>query len=284
MVNKDMSHFENFINFCTSRLSLRRHAVVLGLAGCAIGYKSFETIPAGHVGYNSLFGNVKLKEYGSGFTFINPLATMVTVNLRKKIYSNTSSVASKEGLEIAVNIDIVYRLDKRAARDTFINVGSGYENVLLIPQLNSCVRDAIAGYEAKDLYNDKIRIEIKEKIVNGLTKTVVDGIIIEDVLINKIVLPSGLRNSIENKLQAEQSMQKMDFTLAQERKECERKQIEALGIKSFQDTVAQGISKELLEWKGITATEELAKSTNTKIVIIGNSKNGLPLIFSDNKS
>lgn len=286
-----MSFFNNFKSIkdmlFPKGMKFFRRAAIFGVCaaiGSLIALKSFKSIPAGHVGYSNLFGNVQDEEYVSGFTFINPLATMVKVNLRKNLFSNSSSVASKEGLEIAVNIDVVYRLDKRAARDTYINVGPKYEDVLLIPQINSCVRDAIAGYEAKDLYNDKIRVEIKEKILNDLSRMVVDGIIIEDILINKIVLPAGLRNSIENKLQAEQAMQKMDFTLAQERKESERKQIEAHGIKAFQDTVALGISKELLEWKGITATEELAKSPNTKIVIIGNTKNGLPLIFSDNRS
>lgn len=117
-----------------------------------------------------------------------------------------------------------------------------------------------------------------------LTKGLTSGIHIEDVLINKIVLPANLTNAIEDKLRAEQAMEKMDFTLQKERKEADRKQIEAEGIRAFQTTVSQGISKELLEWKGISATENLVNSPNSKIIIIGNTKNGLPVIFSDSRS
>lgn len=252
--------------------------------GIIIGKSSFKTIPAGHIGYKNLFGNVYDKQYQAGFTFINPFAGMVKLDLRKKIAHNESLVSSIEGLQIKVDVDVVHRLDGQTAKHTYVSVGLHYDTVLLIPQINSCVRDAIAGYYAKDLYNDKTRAEIKEKILNDLKKMVTSGIVIEDVLINKIVLPTNLTNSIEDKLRAEQEMQKMDFTLEKERKEAERKQIEAIGIKSFQTTVSQGISRELLEWKGISATEDLAKSPNAKIVIIGNTKNGLPIIFSESKN
>ena len=167
---------------------------------------------------------------------------------------------------INIAIDVVYRLADTHAKNIYLTVGKDYEGILLGPQIN-----AIAGY------NDKTRIEIKKKITFGLKEQLNFGIIIEDVLINNIA-------AIENKLQAEQAMQKMDFTLAKEKKEAERKQIDAEGIKAFQNIVSTGISKELLEWKGISATEELAKSNNTKILIIGNNKNGLPIIFSENKN
>lgn len=261
-------------------------ALGVGVGGTFIaltGLSGFNTIPAGHVGYKNLFGNVYDKQYQSGFVFVNPLANVVKLDLRKKIAHGESLVSSIEGLEIKVDIDVVHRLDVKTAKDTYVNVGLDYDKILLIPQINSCVRNAIAGYYAKDLYNDKTRIEIKEKILRDLTKMVISGIIIEDVLINKIVLPTNLTRAIENKLQAEQEMQKMEFTLEKERKESERKQIEAEGIKAFQDTVSLGITKDLLQWKGISATEALCLSPNTKILLIGNTNNGLPMIFSENK-
>lgn len=261
-------------------------ALGVGVGGTFIaltGLSGFNTIPAGHVGYKNLFGNVYDTQYQSGFVIVNPLANVVKLDLRKKIAHGESLVSSIEGLEIKVDIDVVHRLDKKTAKDTYVNVGLDYDKILLIPQINSCVRNAIAGYYAKDLYNDKTRVEIKEKILRDLTKMVISGIIIEDVLINKIVLPINLTRAIENKLQAEQEMQKMEFTLEKERKESERKQIEAEGIKAFQDTVSLGITKDLLQWKGISATETLCLSPNTKIVIIGNTTNGLPMIFSENK-
>jgi prohibitin 1 len=105
------------------------------------------------------------------------------------------------------------------------------------------------------------------------------GITVENVLLRDIQLPATLKASIEAKQQAEQEALAMNFRLQKETQEAQRKRIEAQGVRDFQQIVAQGISAQLLEWKGIEATELLAKSSNTKVVVIGNSKNGLPLIL-----
>lgn len=96
-------------------------------------------------------------------------------------------------------------------------------------------------------------------------------------------LPETLKQAIEAKQQAQQDAQRMEFVLQKERQEAERKRVEAAGIKDFQDIVSQGISDKLLQWKGIEATMELARSSNSKVVVVGNAKNGLPLIFSADK-
>jgi regulator of protease activity HflC (stomatin/prohibitin superfamily) len=105
------------------------------------------------------------------------------------------------------------------------------------------------------------------------------GLLVENVLLRDIQLPQTLKTSIEAKQQAEQEALAMNFRLQKEKQEAERKRIEAAGIRDFQQIVAQGISPQLLEWKGIEATELLSKSPNTKVVVIGNPKNGLPLIL-----
>ena len=105
------------------------------------------------------------------------------------------------------------------------------------------------------------------------------GILVESILLRDIQLPQTLKVSIEAKQQAEQEALAMSFRLQKEKQEAERKRIEAAGIRDFQQIVAQGISPQLLEWKGIEATENLAKSANAKVVVIGNAKNGLPLIL-----
>jgi len=104
---------------------------------------------------------------------------------------------------------------------------------------------------------------------------------LKDVLISSIVLPDKIRNAIESKLQQEQIAEEFDFRLERERKEAERKRIEARGIKDFQDMVAAGIEEGLLKWKAIEATLELAKSNNAKMVIIGAGKEGLPIILGN---
>jgi prohibitin 1 len=104
-------------------------------------------------------------------------------------------------------------------------------------------------------------------------------VIVENVLLRDVQLPAMLKGSIEAKQQAEQDALRMSFILQKEKQEAERKRIEAQGIADFQKIVAQGISPQLLEWKGIEATKKLATSANAKIVVVGNAKNGLPLIL-----
>jgi regulator of protease activity HflC (stomatin/prohibitin superfamily) len=104
-------------------------------------------------------------------------------------------------------------------------------------------------------------------------------VIVENVLLRDVQLPAMLKGSIEAKQQAEQDALRMSFILQKEKQEAERKRIEAQGIADFQKIVAAGISTQLLEWKGIEATEKLAASSNAKVVIIGNPKNGLPLVL-----
>jgi len=142
------------------------------------------------------------------------------------------------------------------------------------------VREATASHSANALYTgarEEVANAIQEQLTSALSPR---GIYVERVLLRDIQLPAMLKASIEAKQQAEQDALRMSFVLQKEKQEAERKRIEAQGISDFQRIVAQGISPQLLEWKGIEATEKLAASTNSKVVIVGNSKNGLPLILA----
>jgi regulator of protease activity HflC (stomatin/prohibitin superfamily) len=118
--------------------------------------------------------------------------------------------------------------------------------------------------------------QVQDQLVTQLGSR---GITIQNVLLRDIQLPATLKAAIEAKQQAEQESLAMNFRLQKETQEAQRKRIEAAGVRDFQQIVAQGITPSLLEWKGIEATENLAKSSNTKVVVIGNNKNGLPLIL-----
>merc|ERR1712070_136370 len=125
------------------------------------------------------------------------------------------------------------------------------------------------------------RSAIRDKLVEELkSKLVPRGIILEDVLLKAIKLPSALSASIEATTQAEQEAQRMEFVLQTEHQEASRKAIEAGGIAEFQRIVSEGISENLLKWKGIEATESLAASDNAKIVVMGNSRDSLPVLLS----
>jgi prohibitin 1 len=145
--------------------------------------------------------------------------------------------------------------------------------------LRAAIREATASHSANALYTgerEQVAQQIKTQLTAELSKR---GVEVESILLRDIQLPASLKASIEQKQQAEQEALAMSFRLQRERQEAERKRIEAQGIRDFQQIVAQGISPALLEWKGIEATENLAKSSNAKVVVIGSGKNGLPVIL-----
>jgi regulator of protease activity HflC (stomatin/prohibitin superfamily) len=170
-------------------------------------------------------------------------------------------------------------VDPGKASEVYRTIGPNYKDVLIEPNLRAAIREATASHSANALYTgerEMVAKQIRDQLVTILGQR---GFIVESILLRDIQLPITLKSSIEAKQQAEQEALAMSFRLQKEKQEAERKRIEAAGIRDFQQIVAQGISPQLLEWKGIEATENLAKSANSKIVVIGNSKNGLPLIL-----
>ena len=193
------------------------------------------------------------------------------------------SVPSKEGLSVDLEISLLFKLDSEKANEIYKTVGPNYAEIILTPQFRSVVRGVTARYEAKALYTasrEKLAGEILTELENLVGPR---GIIVEQAPLRQIKLPERLTKSIEEKLQAEQESQRMEFILTREKQEADRKRIEAKGIADFQEIVSKGISEQLLKWKGIEATEKLAGSQNTKVVIIGSGKDGLPLILGSDK-
>ena len=244
-----------------------------------LALNAFTTIPAGKVGVLTLFGRVTGETLDSGIHVINPLKKVVEMSVRTQTLKESADVPSSEGLVMGLDTSLVFRLDPQKATEVYRTLNVNYVDVLVEPTLRSAIREATASHSANALYSSarqEVQNEIRETLKRDLEKR---GIIIEDVLLRDIRLPIALKASIEAKQQAEQESLAMNFKLQKEKQEAERKRIEASGIRDFQTTVSQGISNQLLEWKGIEATENLAKSPNTKIVVIGNSKNGLPLVL-----
>jgi len=175
---------------------------------------------------------------------------------------------------------VLFRLDSSKAAEIYKQVGEDYINLILAPEASSAIRGLTSESEAKALYSNgrnimqvTLRKQLKEKLEPR-------GIIIEDVLMKDIKLPEQLSKAIEMKAQAEQDAARMEFVLQKERQEAERKAIEAQGIADFQKIVSEGISPELLQWKGIEATEKFADAPNSKIIIMGNDSGGLPVLLS----
>ena len=242
-------------------------ALVIALAQC------FTVIPAGHTGVIDFLGYVSDNTLKPGVNIVNPMANVEKMSIKTQELKETMSVPSKEGLSV----------DLEKANEIYKTVGPNYAEIILTPQFRSVVRGVTARYEAKALYTasrEKLAGEILTELENLVGPR---GIIVEQAPLRQIQLPERLTKSIEEKLQAEQESQRMEFILTREKQEADRKRIEAKGIADFQEIVSKGISEQLLKWKGIEATEKLAGSQNTKVVIIGSGKDGLPLILGSDK-
>jgi prohibitin 1 len=251
-------------------------ALFIGLVQC------WTIIPAGHVGVIDFFGNVSDNTLKPGVNFVNPMANVIKFDARTQELKEVMNVPSKEGLSVELEISLLYSLSFENANKIYKTVGEDYVEKILIPQFRSVVRGVTAKYEARALYTAE-REQLSREMETELAKLVQPrGITLEAAPLRQIILPPGLTNSIEEKLKSEQESQRMQFILQRETQEAERKRIEAKGIADFQDIVSKGISDQLLKWKGIEATEKLAGSSNTKIVVIGSGKDGLPLILGGN--
>ena len=240
---------------------------------------STTSIPTGHVGVLTLFGKVTGDVLPEGIHLINPLKSVTKMNVQTQSRKESANVPSKEGLILSLDTSLLFKLDKNKAAEVLQGIGEDYAEKVVEPELRSAIRGVTADHSSNDLYTNGREL-IQEQIKKDLSaKLAPQGVIVADVLLRDVQLPALLKASIEAKQQAEQEALRMSFILQKEKQEAERKSIEAKGISDFQKIVAQGISPQLLEWKGIEATEKLAASSNTKIVVIGNTKNGLPLVF-----
>lgn len=245
----------------------------LALAQC------FTVIPAGHVGVVDFFGTVQESTLKAGINFVNPLARVVKMSVQTQEIKETMDTPSKEGLTTQIEVSVLFHLNPEKAADIYKSVGETYVPIVLEPQFRSVSRGVTALYEAKALYTSE-RGLLENLIYEDLNKLVEGrGVVIESTPMRRVGLPAGLSASIEEKLRMEQESQRMQFVLQKERQEADRKRIEAQGIADFQKIVTAGISDNLLRWKGIEATLKIAESNNTKVVIVGSGKDGLPVIL-----
>ncbi len=240
----------------------------------------FTVVPAGHVGVVDFFGVVSDNTLKAGINAVNPMARVVKFSVKTQEIKETLDVPSREGLTVQLEVSALFHLNPEKAADVYKTIGENYVQIILEPQFRSVVRGATAAYEARALYTSDREL-LAQAIQTEIEKLVAPrGITVEATPLRRVGLPPGLMAAIEEKLRAEQESHRMEFVLAREKQEAERKRIEAQGIADFQNIVARGISEQLLRWKGIEATEKLAGSANSKIVVIGSGRDGLPLILN----
>jgi len=256
-------------------------AIVVAVVLAFLIGNPIKVVPAGHVGVKNFFGNVSADVLVPGAHLVFPFTHVINFSVQTQELKETSEVPSQEGLTMDLECSLLFRVDPSKAAELYKTVGTDYPHIVVEPQIRSALREVTASYEAKSLYSaqrEKIATEIFN-LFNRMSRE--RGIIADAVLLRKIGLPAVVANAIQEKLKREQEAEQMKFVLQKESQEAERKRIEAQGIADFQKIVASGISAQLLEWKGIEATEKLAMSPNTKVVVIGNPKSGLPIILGN---
>jgi regulator of protease activity HflC (stomatin/prohibitin superfamily) len=244
------------------------------------------TIEAGHAGvlFKRFGGGIDLeKTYGEGFHFIAPWNKMYIYEVRQQEIAEEMNVLSSNGLEIYVDVSAWYQPFFDKLGHLHASIGTTYLTRVVVPSLRSSTRSVIGRYTPDEIYSTK-RDVIQDEIYIE-TKKLLDekNVQLNKVLIRSIKLPTTIKEAIESKLKQEQLTLEYEFKLEKARKEAERQKIEAEGKARANDIINASLTDKILREKGIEATLKLSESSNTKIVVIGNSKDGLPLILGDTK-
>ena len=242
-------------------------------------FTSCVTVRQGEVGVKRTLGKYSDKTYTEGLRFYNPLTSKIEkISTRTENLELALLIPSKEGLNIRSEVSILYNVDPRKAPYILRNLGKNFESNVILPVFRSAVADVSARFFAKDMHTGE-RSTIESEIMTHMDGNLQGkGIRIEAVLLKSIQLPASLSQAIEEKLEAEQQAQRMEFVLDQARREAEQKRIEAEGIRDAQQIIAEGLTPSVLRFKSIEAFLELAKSPNTKIIV---SDGDLPIMLDE---
>jgi regulator of protease activity HflC (stomatin/prohibitin superfamily) len=239
-------------------------------------------IDAGQVGVKKLFGQVQNDVLGSGLHFINPLLEVQEMDIKTQNYTMSGvhdegaksaddaiRVLTADGLEVTIDLTVLYKVLPSDAPKIVRETGLDYTDKIVRPLTRTKIRDNAVYYDAVALYSSK-RDEFQARIFRSIDADFKQrGLILEQLLVRNITLPQSVKTTIEQKISAEQEAQKMQFVLQKERQEAERKRVEAQGIADYQRIISEGLTERQLQYESIKAQLELAKSPNSKIIIMG---------------
>lgn len=273
-------------------------------ATLALGaYRCVVVIPPGSVGVPILFGRVADVPLRDGLHFLAPWYDLQVMSARTQSYTmshthdegakkgdDSITVLTSNGMEMQVDVTVTYRLIPESAPWVLRNLGDSYEDQLIRPGIRTAIRDAVSKFSDEEVFGAKreqLALSMQGRLDTSLQKTIQGDYTdapkrvfsVSNVLVRNIILPVTVTEGINRKLVMRQESERMEFQIERDTKEAQRKVVEAKGIQDSQAIIAKGITPDYLIWKGIEATEMLARSPNSKIIIIGNSRNGLPLIL-----
>jgi regulator of protease activity HflC (stomatin/prohibitin superfamily) len=244
-------------------------------------------VEPGEVGVQKLFGKVNNNILESGLNVINPLVQVVMFDIRTENYTMSGvqdegskqgddaiRVLSADGLEVVIDLTVLYKVIPTEAPRLLKEVGTDYRNVIVRPICRTKIRDNAVYYDAVALFSSK-RDEFQQRIFTTIEGNFKErGLLLEQLLVRNITLPTSVKATIESKINAEQDAQKMTFVLQKERQEAERKRVEAQGIADYQKILSTGLSEKLLQYEMIKA---ITNSPNAKLIFMTNGKS-LPML------
>jgi regulator of protease activity HflC (stomatin/prohibitin superfamily) len=261
------------------------------------------TVPSGEVGvlWKRFGGGTVLDPRqlkNEGFHLILPWNEVFLYDLRLQSFTESYNAISSDGVNLTATVIVRFRLQRDAVPVLHQSIGPNYVKVLAQPGIGSVTREVIAQYNAEQVYStarqeiqDKIRSLVEDRLSEKMMEhegdegsyrvALRDTFILYDILVTGIELPAAIVGAINRKTEQYYIAEEYKFRVEREKRESERKKIEAEGIRDFQQTVSQGISETYLRWRGIEATLQLSQSTNAKVVVIGSGKDGLPIILGN---
>ncbi len=281
-------------------------AGTIGLAALLAVFQCVVVIPPGSIGVPVFFGKVINQPMADGLHLVPPWINLEILNVRTQSYTmshvhnegakmgdDSINVLSSNGMEMKLDVTVTYRLMPEAAPWVYRNLGENYEDRLIRPGIGTAIREAVSKFSDEEVYGEKrelLATTMQSKLDAAIQKTIMGDYTdapskvfnVSNVLVRNIELPPAVTEGINRKLVMKQESERMEFQIERDRKEAERKVIEAKGIQDSQEIIAKGITPDYLTWKSIEATEMLARSPNAKIIIIGNSRNGLPIMLDQN--
>jgi regulator of protease activity HflC (stomatin/prohibitin superfamily) len=281
--------------FIRSVDNIRQYSRALRLLGLlviafGIAISCFIQIGPGQVGVKKLFGKIQPDVLESGLSFINPLYEVEKVDIKTQNYTmsgvhdegvkssdDAMRVLTADGLEVTIDLTVLFRVNKSEAPRLLRETGSDFQEKIVRPIARTKIRDNAVYYDAISLYSSK-----RDEFQNRIYKTIDEeftkrGLQLENLLVRNITLPASVKAVIEQKINAEQDAQKMQFVLQKEKQEAERKRVEAQGISDYQRIINIGLTDNQLQYEQIKAMKEIALSQNAKIIVMG--KGNTPVIL-----
>jgi regulator of protease activity HflC (stomatin/prohibitin superfamily) len=260
-----------------TKITLNITLIVLGLLlqQCAI-------IRPGEIGIKQSLGKIKGKPIVQGVKWYNPFSSrIVRINVRTVECFNTLPLPTREGLSVNTEISLLYHVKPEAANEVYLKFGQNYEEVMVLSNFRATAREISARFFAKELYateRDKVEKAIADELKTDIEQ---HGFVVDAVLLKDIILPPQMVQAIQDKVNAEQSSLKMEFVISQQKKEAERKVIEAQGIKEAQDIINSSLTDKLLQYNHIEMLKSISNSPNAKIIMTDGKG---PILTSDIKN